>query len=66
MVNVQGSRPTEHAVRNAVKRMRASGKAKVPRSNYHNCGRKPLQRLLRGMPHRLAKCKLNRYGPCGK
>ena len=25
-----------------------------------------LSRLLRGMPRRLAKCKANRYGPCGK
>ena len=25
-----------------------------------------LQRLLRGMPRRLARCKQNRYGPCGK
>ena len=24
------------------------------------------QRLLRGMPARLAKCRANRYGPCGK
>ena len=26
----------------------------------------PLQKLLRGMPRRLAKCKANRYGRCGK
>ena len=25
-----------------------------------------LSRLLRGMPRRLAKCKANGYGPCGK
>ena len=25
-----------------------------------------LERLVRGMPKRLAKCKLNKYGPCGK
>ena len=25
-----------------------------------------LERLVRGMPRRLAKCKLNKYGPCGK
>ena len=25
-----------------------------------------LERLVRGMPARLAKCKNNRYGPCGK
>ena len=24
------------------------------------------QRLLRGMPARLAKCRANRFGPCGK
>ena len=24
------------------------------------------QRLLRGMPARLAKCKANKFGPCGK
>ena len=26
----------------------------------------PLQKLLRVMPRRLAKCKRNRYGRCGK
>ena len=26
----------------------------------------PLQKLLRGMPRRLARCKANRYGRCGK
>ena len=26
----------------------------------------PLQRLVRGMPRRLAKCKANSYGHCGK
>ena len=25
-----------------------------------------LQRLVRGMPRRLAKCRANRFGPCGK
>ena len=25
-----------------------------------------LQRLVRGMPRRLAKCSANRFGPCGK
>ena len=25
-----------------------------------------LQKLARGMPKRLAKCKSNNYGPCGK
>ena len=25
-----------------------------------------LQRLLRGMPARLARCRANRFGPCGK
>ena len=24
------------------------------------------QKLLRGMPKRLAKCEANKYGPCGK
>ena len=24
-----------------------------------------LQRLVRGMPRRLAKCRANRFGPCG-
>ena len=38
--NIKGEVPTEHAVRNAVERMRASGKAKIPHTNYANCGRK--------------------------
>ena len=25
-----------------------------------------LEKLVRGMPKRLEKCKLNKYGPCGK
>ena len=25
-----------------------------------------LERVVRGMPKRLARCKSNRYGPCGK
>ena len=25
-----------------------------------------LQRLVRGMPRRLAKCRANKFGPCGK
>ena len=36
-----------------------SGRKDGERFNYY-------QRLLRGMPARLAKCRANKFGPCGK
>ena len=39
---MSGESPSAHTVDNAVKRMRTSGKAKIPTTNYSKCGRKSL------------------------